>query len=63
MGLYRLYPDSEKEKENSCRSTGRILNRLKIIGFWCSVQKEKRRLAVQKFARQNRGQHFSRSKI
>jgi len=39
-GLYRLYPESEKEKENRCRSIGRILNRLKIIAFWYSVQTE-----------------------
>lgn len=32
--------DSEKEKENRCRGIGRILNRLKIIAFWCSVQTE-----------------------
>ena len=39
-GLYRLHPNSEKEKGNRCRGTGRILNRLKIIAFWCSVQTE-----------------------
>ena len=39
-GLYRLHPDSKKEKENRCRGTGRILHQLKIIVFWCSVQTE-----------------------